>query len=86
MIFCSTKDDQFSVSLQPAVGELLLPVTMTEQDFHKEQGEITFIHTHKTLIHHTAKAGICFSIVLMLRLLAKVESAHNRPFLTGTLP
>uniref|UniRef100_A0A8C9U019 AP-3 complex subunit beta n=1 Tax=Scleropages formosus TaxID=113540 RepID=A0A8C9U019_SCLFO len=34
-----TKTDQFSVSIQPAVGELLMPVTMTEQDFLKEQGK-----------------------------------------------
>lgn len=34
----STKEDQFSVSIQPAVGELLMPSTMTEQDFSKEQG------------------------------------------------
>uniref|UniRef100_A0A8D0D187 Adaptor related protein complex 3 subunit beta 1 n=1 Tax=Sander lucioperca TaxID=283035 RepID=A0A8D0D187_SANLU len=33
-----TKEDQFSVSIQPAVGELLMPSTMTEQDFSKEQG------------------------------------------------
>uniref|UniRef100_A0A667XBP0 AP-3 complex subunit beta n=1 Tax=Myripristis murdjan TaxID=586833 RepID=A0A667XBP0_9TELE len=36
-----TKDDQFSVSIQPAVGELLMPSSMTEQDFCKEQGEPT---------------------------------------------
>uniref|UniRef100_A0A8D0CFS1 AP-3 complex subunit beta n=1 Tax=Scleropages formosus TaxID=113540 RepID=A0A8D0CFS1_SCLFO len=36
-----TKTDQFSVSIQPAVGELLMPVTMTEQDFLKEQGQLT---------------------------------------------
>ncbi|KAL2099800.1 hypothetical protein ACEWY4_004194 [Coilia grayii] len=35
-----TKDDQFSVSITPAVGELLLPVTMMEQDFVKEQGKL----------------------------------------------
>lgn len=33
----STKEDEFSVSIQPAVGELLLPVTMSEPDFTKEQ-------------------------------------------------
>uniref|UniRef100_A0A673XND3 AP-3 complex subunit beta n=1 Tax=Salmo trutta TaxID=8032 RepID=A0A673XND3_SALTR len=37
-----TKEDQFSVSIQPAVGELFLPVTMTEQDFHKEQGKLSY--------------------------------------------
>lgn len=36
----STKEDQFSVSIQPAVGELLMPSTMTEQDFCKQQGEL----------------------------------------------
>uniref|UniRef100_A0A8C7L8W9 AP-3 complex subunit beta n=1 Tax=Oncorhynchus kisutch TaxID=8019 RepID=A0A8C7L8W9_ONCKI len=35
-----TKEDQFSVSIQPAVGELFLPATMTEQDFRKEQGKL----------------------------------------------
>ncbi|KAK6305137.1 hypothetical protein J4Q44_G00239170 [Coregonus suidteri] len=35
-----TKEDQFSVSIQPAVGELFLPITMTEQDFRKEQGKL----------------------------------------------
>uniref|UniRef100_A0AAY4EKT5 AP-3 complex subunit beta n=1 Tax=Denticeps clupeoides TaxID=299321 RepID=A0AAY4EKT5_9TELE len=35
-----TKEDQFSVSIQPVVGELFLPVTMTEQDFRKEQGKL----------------------------------------------
>uniref|UniRef100_A0A672PS90 AP-3 complex subunit beta n=1 Tax=Sinocyclocheilus grahami TaxID=75366 RepID=A0A672PS90_SINGR len=34
----STKEDEFSVSIQPAVGELLVPITMTEADFTKEQG------------------------------------------------
>uniref|UniRef100_A0AAY5EG30 AP-3 complex subunit beta n=1 Tax=Electrophorus electricus TaxID=8005 RepID=A0AAY5EG30_ELEEL len=32
-----TKAEGFNVSIQPAVGELLLPVTMSEQDFSKEQ-------------------------------------------------
>ncbi|XP_041815818.1 AP-3 complex subunit beta-1 [Chelmon rostratus] len=35
-----TKEDRFSVSIQPAVGELLMPSTMTEQDFCKEQGKL----------------------------------------------
>lgn len=35
-----TKEDQFSVSIQPPVGELLLPVTMSEKDFIKEQGKL----------------------------------------------
>ncbi|XP_048788501.1 AP-3 complex subunit beta-1 isoform X1 [Lagopus muta] len=36
-----TKDDHFNVSIQPPVGELLLPVTMSEKDFKKEQGMLT---------------------------------------------
>ncbi|KAJ7988575.1 hypothetical protein DPEC_G00324980 [Dallia pectoralis] len=35
-----TNENQFSVSIQPAVGDLFLPVTMTEQDFRKEQGKL----------------------------------------------
>ncbi|KAM4810416.1 AP-3 complex subunit beta-1 [Rhinophrynus dorsalis] len=36
-----TKEDQFCVSIQPPPGELLLPVTMSETDFKKEQGKLT---------------------------------------------
>nr|XP_009934552.1 PREDICTED: AP-3 complex subunit beta-1 [Opisthocomus hoazin] len=36
-----TKDDHFNVCIQPPVGELLLPVTMSEKDFKKEQGMLT---------------------------------------------
>ncbi|XP_033928921.1 AP-3 complex subunit beta-1 isoform X2 [Melopsittacus undulatus] len=36
-----TKDDCFNVSIQPPAGELLLPVTMSEKDFKKEQGMLT---------------------------------------------
>ncbi|XP_035996390.1 AP-3 complex subunit beta-1 isoform X2 [Fundulus heteroclitus] len=35
-----TKEDQFSVSIQPAVGELLMPSTMTEPDFCNEQKKL----------------------------------------------
>lgn len=35
-----TKEDCFSVSIQPAVGELLLPVTMSEQDYRNHQGKL----------------------------------------------
>ncbi|KAI4882467.1 hypothetical protein NFI96_027581 [Prochilodus magdalenae] len=38
----NTKTERFSVSIQPTVGELLLPVTMTEQDFNREQGTAFF--------------------------------------------
>ncbi|XP_063745973.1 AP-3 complex subunit beta-1 isoform X2 [Eleginops maclovinus] len=35
-----TKEEQFKVSIQPAVGELLMPSTMTEPDYSKEQGKL----------------------------------------------
>lgn len=47
--FPSTKDDRFSVSIQPPVGELLLPVTMSEKDFKKEQGEKDFSSFNKCI-------------------------------------
>nr|DBA23498.1 TPA: hypothetical protein GDO54_014409 [Pyxicephalus adspersus] len=36
-----TKEDQFTVGIQPPAGELLLPVTMSETDFKKEQAKLT---------------------------------------------
>ncbi|XP_008323919.1 AP-3 complex subunit beta-1 isoform X2 [Cynoglossus semilaevis] len=50
-----TKEDQFNVSIQPAVGELLMPSTMTEQDFCKEQGKLLGMNeTSKTITMATA--------------------------------
>ncbi|XP_008101130.2 AP-3 complex subunit beta-1 isoform X1 [Anolis carolinensis] len=48
--FLCTKEDQFSVSIQPPVGELLLPVTMSEKDFKKEQGRLTGMNETSTTI------------------------------------
>uniref|UniRef100_D3ZIF5 AP-3 complex subunit beta n=1 Tax=Rattus norvegicus TaxID=10116 RepID=D3ZIF5_RAT len=46
-----TKDDCFNVNIQPPVGELLLPVAMSEKDFKKEQGMLTGMNeTSATLI------------------------------------
>ncbi|XP_032260034.1 AP-3 complex subunit beta-1 isoform X2 [Phoca vitulina] len=39
-----TKDDCFSVNIQPPVGELLLPVAMSEKDFKKEQACLSALH------------------------------------------
>ncbi|XP_051038945.1 AP-3 complex subunit beta-1 [Phodopus roborovskii] len=36
-----TKDDCFNVNIQPPVGELLLPVAMSEKDFKKERGMLS---------------------------------------------
>ncbi|KAB0374698.1 hypothetical protein FD755_013190, partial [Muntiacus reevesi] len=45
-----TKDDCFSVSIQPPVGELLLPVAMSEKDFKKEQGMLSGMNETSTTI------------------------------------
>ncbi|XP_071436127.1 AP-3 complex subunit beta-1 isoform X2 [Pithys albifrons albifrons] len=45
-----TKDDHFNVSIQPPIGELLLPVTMSEKDFKKEQGMLTGMNEISTTI------------------------------------
>ncbi|XP_044519143.1 AP-3 complex subunit beta-1 isoform X2 [Gracilinanus agilis] len=46
-----TKDDCFNVNIQPPVGELLLPVAMSEKDFRREQGLLTGMNeTSATII------------------------------------
>ncbi|XP_047587706.1 AP-3 complex subunit beta-1 isoform X1 [Lutra lutra] len=45
-----TKDDCFNVNIQPPVGELLLPVAMSEKDFKKEQGMLTGMNETSTVI------------------------------------
>ncbi|KFO35424.1 AP-3 complex subunit beta-1 isoform X1 [Fukomys damarensis] len=58
-----TKDDSFSVNIQPPVGELLLPVAMTEKDFKKEQGMLTGMNeTSATVI--TAPQNCTSSVIL----------------------
>ncbi|KAG1946447.1 AP-3 complex subunit beta-1-like isoform X1 [Pimephales promelas] len=48
-----TKEDEFSVSIQPAVGELLLPITMSEADFTKEQGKLVGMNESSATITTT---------------------------------
>lgn len=58
-----TKDDSFSVNIQPPVGELLLPVAMSEKDFKKEQGTLTGMNeTSATII--TAPQNCTSSVIL----------------------
>ncbi|KAF3849277.1 hypothetical protein F7725_015774 [Dissostichus mawsoni] len=53
-----TKEDQFSVSIQPAVGELLMPSSMTEQDYSKEQGKLLGMNeTSATITMATANTS-----------------------------
>ncbi|KAG7238620.1 hypothetical protein INR49_030694 [Caranx melampygus] len=53
-----TKEDQFSVSIQAAVGELLMPSSMAEQDFCKEQGKLLGMNeTSQTVTMATANTS-----------------------------
>ncbi|XP_066458942.1 AP-3 complex subunit beta-1 isoform X2 [Eleutherodactylus coqui] len=45
-----TKEDKFSVGIQPPPGELLSPVTMSETDFKKEQAKLTGMNESSSTI------------------------------------
>ncbi|XP_044132040.1 AP-3 complex subunit beta-1 isoform X2 [Bufo gargarizans] len=57
-----TKDDRFSVAIQPPPGELLLPVTMSETDFKKEQAKLTGMNESSATItvspHNSTPQGV----------------------------
>uniref|UniRef100_A0A8C1PMY4 Adaptor related protein complex 3 subunit beta 1 n=1 Tax=Cyprinus carpio TaxID=7962 RepID=A0A8C1PMY4_CYPCA len=59
----TTKEDEFSVSIQPAVGELLLPITMSEADFTKEQGNTNTSNWHadETPTNRPIHFSVCIS-------------------------
>lgn len=71
-----TKDDCFNVSIQPPVGELLLPVAMSEKDFKKEQGMLTGMNETSAIII-AAPQNFTRSMVLQ-----KVVNVAN----VGTVP
>ncbi|XP_051875519.1 AP-3 complex subunit beta-1 isoform X1 [Pristis pectinata] len=58
-----TSNDQFSVSIQPPVGELLLPITTSEKDFIKEQGKLTGMNENSTTITGAPQNNSCQAIV-----------------------
>ncbi|XP_070599321.1 AP-3 complex subunit beta-1 isoform X2 [Erythrolamprus reginae] len=66
-----TKNDHFSVSIQPPVGELLLPVTMTENDFRKERGRLTGMN------EVSATISVAPQNTTRLMILQKVTSIAN---------
>ncbi|XP_019120559.2 AP-3 complex subunit beta-1 isoform X1 [Larimichthys crocea] len=75
-----TKEDQFSVSIQPAVGELLMPSSMTEQDFCKEQGKLLGMNeTSATITMATANASrqVISKQVLSVANVGVVTSGQN---------
>uniref|UniRef100_A0A671LMG5 AP-3 complex subunit beta n=1 Tax=Sinocyclocheilus anshuiensis TaxID=1608454 RepID=A0A671LMG5_9TELE len=58
-----TKEDEFSVSIQPAVGELLLPITMSEADFTKEQGKLVGMNESSVTYMFLNCSFILFKVV-----------------------
>ncbi|XP_029300320.1 AP-3 complex subunit beta-1 isoform X2 [Cottoperca gobio] len=75
-----TKEDQFSVSIQPAVGELLMPSTMSEQDFSKDQGKLLGMNeTSATVTMATANTSsqAISKQVLSVANVGEVSSSHN---------
>lgn len=75
-----TKEDQFSVSIQPAVGELLLASAMTEQDFSKEQGKLLGMNeTSATITMATANTSsqAISKQVLSVANVGEVSSSQN---------
>lgn len=75
-----TKEDQFSVSIQPAVGELLMPSSMSEQDFSKEQGKLLGMNeTSATITMATANTSsqAISKQVLSVSNVGEVSSSQN---------
>ncbi|KAM6976165.1 AP-3 complex subunit beta-1 isoform 2-T2 [Tautogolabrus adspersus] len=75
-----TKENQFSVSIQPAVGELLMPSSLNEQDFCKEQGKLLGMNeTSATITMATANSSsqAINKHVLSVANVGVVSSSHN---------
>ncbi|XP_067838778.1 AP-3 complex subunit beta-1 isoform X2 [Heptranchias perlo] len=58
-----TYNDHFGVSVQPPVGELLLPVTTSEKDFKTEQGKLAGMNENSTTITGAPQNSSCQTIV-----------------------
>ncbi|XP_069020977.1 AP-3 complex subunit beta-1 isoform X1 [Embiotoca jacksoni] len=75
-----TKEDHFSVSIQPAVGELLMPSSMTEEDFSREQGMLQGMNeTSATITMATANASsqAISKQVLSMANVGEISSGQN---------
>ncbi|XP_076020068.1 AP-3 complex subunit beta-1 isoform X2 [Genypterus blacodes] len=75
-----TKVDQFSVSIQPAVGELLMPSSMTEADFCQEQGKLLGMNETSATITVAAQNASSQAIskqVLSVANVGVVSSTHD---------
>ncbi|XP_060791705.1 AP-3 complex subunit beta-1 isoform X2 [Neoarius graeffei] len=72
-----TKDDQFSVSIQPAVGELLLPVTMSKQDFNQEQRKLQGMNESSATVTMSSKNTSISDKVMNVASMGVVPSGEN---------
>ncbi|KAM9450615.1 AP-3 complex subunit beta-1 isoform 1-T1 [Clarias gariepinus] len=72
-----TEEDRFNVSIQPGVGELLLPVTMSEQDFNKEQGKLQGMNESSTKINLSSKNTPISDKVMNIANMGVVPSEEN---------
>ncbi|KAK3524557.1 hypothetical protein QTP70_029870, partial [Hemibagrus guttatus] len=72
-----TKEDQFNVSIQPAVGELLLPVTMSEQDFIREQGKLQGMNECSASVTMSSKNTVITDKVMNVANMGVVPSGEN---------
>ncbi|XP_075038408.1 LOW QUALITY PROTEIN: AP-3 complex subunit beta-1 [Mixophyes fleayi] len=78
-----TKDDQFSVGIQPPPGELLLPVTMSEADHRKEQAKLTGMNEHSatiTVSPHNSTPQIVVQKFVAAANLGVVASGQNNVY------
>ncbi|KAM3940045.1 AP-3 complex subunit beta-1 isoform 2-T2 [Leptodactylus fuscus] len=75
-----TKEDKFSVGIQPPTGELLLPVTMSETDFKKEQAKLTGMNESSatmTVSTHNSTPQVVVQKFLAAANLGVVASGQN---------
>ncbi|XP_046723919.1 AP-3 complex subunit beta-1 isoform X1 [Silurus meridionalis] len=72
-----TKEDQFTVSIQPAVGELLLPVTMSEQDFNREQGKLQGMNENSATVAMSSKNSSISDKIMNVANMGVVPSGEN---------
>ncbi|KAK7895904.1 hypothetical protein WMY93_021229 [Mugilogobius chulae] len=73
-----TKTDQFNVAIQPAVGELLMPSTMTEEDFCKEQSKLLGMNeTSATITIPTTNFSAINKDILSVANVGVVSSNQN---------
>ncbi|KAJ0012913.1 hypothetical protein NQD34_017247 [Periophthalmus magnuspinnatus] len=70
-----TKTDQFNVSIQPEIGELLMPSTMTEEDFCREQSKLQGMNETSATI--TTNSSSLAKEILSVANVGVVSSSQN---------